>query len=573
LLQVYGEHREQRWGTTFRPGQSRACDVEIPRDSRLFFALRLLEGTPGFGQLRFTVRLDGELVFERRTVARPRPHWWHVSATFDAQPGAPRVLSQPRPHWWEISMALPPGDGLRHLEFRAEHVRRSGEPFPAEPGSLAWIALGSPRLDVPTAARPRRVLIWVSQDTVRADHLSVLGYGRSTAPELEALASGWMIFERAMAPASWTLPSVLSQFMARYPSFHGGGRARRARNPDADHLSVFEVLAGEGFTVLGVTANEFISHRFHSASGFDTLWQDIKQQADTTNELALQAVDEWGGGDLALFVHYMDPHSPYSPPPPYDALFTDPDYPRNAEQWVFNDFDQFDHTEADVRQLEGLYDGELAYTDAAIADLLRRLAERGLLEDSVLVYSADHGEEFQDHGGWGHGRNLHEEVQHVPLALRIPGVEPRRIETPVSLVDLAPTLLDALQIEAPSSFEGRSLLPLMRGEAWPEGPVFSETERTPDGSHHISVRRGNLKYIAVTQAGSGHPTKLVAEALYDLDADPEERRPLESGPELIPFRREVLDFLDRAHKEVQLGPAIELSRDEEERLRALGYLQ
>ena len=186
-------------------------------------------------------------------------------------------------------MALPPGDGLRRLEFRAEHVRRNGEPFPSEPGSLPWIALGSPRLDVPTAARPRRVLIWVSQDTVRADHLSALGYGRSTSPELEALAAGWTVFERARAPASWTLPSVLSQFMARYPSFHGGGQAQRARDLDAGQLSVFEALAHEGFTVLGVTANEFISHRFHSASGFDTVWQDTKQGADTTNQLALQA--------------------------------------------------------------------------------------------------------------------------------------------------------------------------------------------------------------------------------------------------------------------------------------------
>jgi arylsulfatase A-like enzyme len=143
----------------------------------------------------------------------------------------------------------------------------------------------------------------------------------------------------------------------------------------------------------------------------------------------------------------------------------------------------------------------------------------------------------------------------------------------VTLVDLAPTLLDALQIEPPSSFEGRSLLPLMRGEAWPERPLFSETERTPDGNHHISVRRGNRKYIAATEAGSGQLAKVVAEALYDLDADPEERRPLESGPELTPFRREVLEYLARARQEVQLGPAIELTREEEERLRALGDLQ
>jgi arylsulfatase A-like enzyme len=413
----------------------------------------------------------------------------------------------------------------------------------------------------------------VSQDSVRADHLSALGYGRSTSPELEALAGDWVVFERAMAPAPWTLPSMLSQFTARYPSFHGGRQVRRARDLDSGHLSVFDVLAREGFTVLGVTGNELISHRFHAASGFDALWFDDKQQADSTNQLALRAVDEWGGGDLALFVHYMDPHAPYSPPPPYDSLFADPDHPRKAHRWTLDDLRRLDHTDADVRQLEALYDGELARTDAAIADLLRRLAARGLLAESVLVYSADHGEEFQDHGGWGHGGHLHEEVLHVPLALRVPGVEPRRIDTLVSLVDLAPTLLDALRIESPSSFEGRSLLPLMRGEAWPESALFSETDRTPDGTHHVSVRRSNRKYIAATEAGSARPANLVAEALYDLDTDPEERRPLESGPELAPFRREVLEYLARARQEVRLGPAIELTRKEEERLRARGDLR
>jgi len=539
----------------------------------VFFALRILDETPGTGQLRFTVTLDGSEVYERRTIAKTRPHWWYVSLKLDGSV-AENTLTQPRPGWWEV--AIPAGSARRprQLAFTAEHVRKSGEVIPPADDAVPWVALASPRISRARQSSRRRVLIWISQDTVRADHLNSFGYERQTAPNFTRRAEEWVTFERAMAPASWTLPSMISQFTSLYPSFHGGGLAERARDLRADHPSIFELLADAGFTVLGVSANEFISARFHTADGFDALWFDTEQQASTTNELALAALNEWAGGDLALFVHYMDPHAPYSPPEPFFSSFADRDYPRRAHQWVFNDFDQFEHSDADVRQLKDLYDGELAYTDSAIESLLGELGGRGLLDDAVIVYSADHGEEFQEHGGWGHGRSLFEEVLHVPFALRVPGIAPRRVGDLVNLIDLAPTVLEALGIEPPATYAGTSLIPLMKGAALPERLLFSETERTPDASHHLAIRSGHLKYVAVTTPSEGGGPPIVQrESLYDLEKDPGERDPVETGPELEPFRKRVEEFLLRASREVEAGPAIELSEEEQERLRALGYIR
>ena len=579
LLPALGEPQidrlfgEQRPFIALLPGERREYEASLAAGDEVFFALRILDETPGTGQLRFTVTLDGSEVYERRTIAKTRPHWWYVSLKLDGSV-AENTLTQPRPGWWEVAIPAGSARRTRQLAFTAEHVRKSGEAIPPADDAVPWVALASPRISRARQSSRPRVLIWISQDTVRADHLDSFGYERQTAPYFTRRAEEWVTFEQAMAPASWTLPSMISQFTSLYPSFHGGGLAERARDLRADHASIFELLADSGFTVLGVSANEFISARFHTADGFDALWFDTEQQASTTNELALAALNEWAGGDLALFVHYMDPHAPYSPPEPFFSSFADRDYPRRAHQWVFNDFDQFEHSDADVRQLKDLYDGELAYTDLAIESLLGELGERGLLDDAVIVYSADHGEEFQEHGGWGHGRSLFEEVLHVPFALRVPGIAPRRVRDLVNLIDLAPTVLEALGIEPPATYAGTSLIPLMKGGALPERLLFSETERTPDASHHLAIRSGHLKYVAVTTRSEGGKVPIVQrESLYDLEKDPGERDPVETGPELEPFRKRVEEFLLRASREVEAGPAIELSEEEAERLRALGYIR
>jgi arylsulfatase A-like enzyme len=222
-------------------------------------------------------------------------------------------------------------------------------------------------------------------------------------------------------------------------------------------------------------------------------------------------------------------------------------------------------------QAEARYDGEIAYADAQIDLLLKELEDRGLLRDAVIVYAADHGEEFLDHGGWKHSRTLYGEMLHVPLALRLPGIGGRRVADTVSLVDLAPTILDALGLPAPASFQGRSLLPLARGEPQSAREVFAETERNPDRAHRLAVQLGGVKYILRTR--NADPSEPLSEELYDLAADPRERTSVLAHPQIARLRRDAAEYLRRGRAEARAPGVVDAPPELRARLRALGYVQ
>ena len=527
---------ETRQALLLRPGEERSCTVEVEAGSQLAFAWAIGPRSPEEGFLDLRVSAGPETIYRRQLAIDRRRRWWPVSIALAAH-------------------------GPVKLTFRADHVHAGGRPVETN-GKAAdpWIVVASPRIE--GAAVPAgRVLLWISQDTVRADHLGAYGYPRRTSPSFDRHAREWVFFADATATASWTLPSLASQFTSRYPLFHGAtgaGRLRNERNP-----TLFEALGGAGFTVLGVTANDFVSSYFGMANGFDVLHftggegPEGRQRAEDVNRLVLQALSEWRGGDLALFAHYMDPHFPYDPPPSYAGLFP-------------NDGADAGGGDGSRASVEALYDGELAYTDSQIDLLLKELERRGLLRDAVIVYTADHGEEFLDHGGWRHSRTLYQEMLHVPLAVRLPGVGGRRITEKVSLVDLAPTLLGALGIPAPASFQGRSLLPLVRGERLPAREVFAETERNLKQAHRLAVQLGSVKYILLSRAG--RPDQRLAEELYDLAADPAERRSDLTRPEAEHLRRVATAYLLRGREE-RSPRRVELPPEVKDRLRALGYLR
>jgi arylsulfatase A-like enzyme len=528
---------ETRPSVLLRSGERRSCAVVLGPRSRLRFSLAVLEGAPSDAthvQLRIIV--DGRVAFHHRFALKGHEGFWHR----------------------QISLT---GEGPARLEIAADVF-----PEPQTPGKPC-IALASPRIEGAPPARPRTVL-WISQDTVRADHLGAFGYERATSPGFDRRSSGWVVFENAVAPSSWTLPSVASQFLSRYPSYHGAVMETLAAN---DTPTLFEALGAAGFTVVGVTGNPYISYERSLARGFDVLFE-TDGRADDVNRLLLGAPDLPVEGDLALFVHYMDPHVPYAPPPPYNRLFADPGYRGHVDGGTnfFKRHPVIDR--ADTRHLKALYDGELAYTDARISSLLDALRDRGLLRDPVIAYTADHGEEFHDHGYWGHSRTLYEELVHVPLALRLPGVPGRRVAQTVSLVDLAPTLLDLLQLPAPPAFQGRSLLPLARGKHLPDLPAFAETILTPDRHHLVAARRGSLKYIVAVPRGRDRAPVPLHEEAYDLSVDPREKTSRLTLTHVPALRRRTLAYLSRARRQVPGPPAL-VDPHAIEKLRAWGYIQ
>ncbi len=531
---------ETRPATLLPWGEARSVAAEVEPGTRLVFAVGLKD-PPERGVVHFTVNAGARVVYDDRLSVTRKDHWWRRTLTLAER-------------------------GPVALSFRAEYTRAD-----APDGAAAappFVALAAPRLYRPRAGAKRRVLLWISQDTLRADHLGAYGYARATSPGFDRMARDWVVFERAASTCSWTLPSLASQLTSRYPTYHG---AVLHNLPIADSSpALFEALSRQGFTVLGVTANDLLDPTHGLARGFDAL-RFLDGRAADVSRLLESSLDEWGGGDLALFVHYMDPHAPYTPPGAFEKLF-DTGYRGRP---LHTDFEALSRIEdpAEVERVRSLYDGEIAYTDREIDALVRALSARGLLQDAVVAYTADHGEELRDHGSWHHGGTLHEEVIHVPFAVRAPGVKGARVDQVVSLLDLAPTLLELLDVPAPAAFQGRSLAGVMRGAALPDAPVYAETALTKQRHHLVSVREGRYKYVVEVPPGRDPEPRILAERFYDLEQDPRETASRVDAPEAARLRRYALAYLARARREAQESRPVSLEPAALERLRALGYVQ
>jgi arylsulfatase A-like enzyme len=534
---------ETRPAVMLHPGEVRRCKLSAEAGSRLHFCYGIPKDKTSEGWLLFKVRANGTEIYRHKVSAQRRDHWWQGTATL-------------------------PSSGPVNLEFEGVPVKRDGTAAGQVAAGDPWLALGSTRVYSPGPRRARRILIWISQDTVRADHLSAYGYARKTSPTLERLAADSVLFENGVSAASWTLPSLTAQMTSRLPSRHGATLQNVGR--DTSKPTIFEVLAGQGFSVFGVTGNHFVSAAFSLAQGFDALWY-TPLRADDVNRLTLSALKEWEGGDLALFVHYMDPHFGYNPPSPFDRMFIDPGYEGTQKGYDFGHLTPKSDP-ADIEQVKALYDGEIAFTDQEIGKLLSALQHEAPGDEVVLVYSADHGDEFLDHGNWGHGRQLYQELLHVPFVVRVPGCRPRRVSELVSLVDLAPTVLDAFGIPLPPSFEGKTLAAVVKGGSVVERPLMSETELTRDGTQRLSIRDGRIKYLLAVPRRP-EAVRVLDEEMYDLSTDPTEHKNLAPSPKLEPYRRAALAYLKTARAEASAPNPAHMDAETREKLKALGYIE
>ncbi len=531
---------QTRPAAVLAPGEVRRCPVQLARGSRLVYAAGILNAPPA-GRVRVTVTVGGKQVDELTIDLARRRRWWRRAVELQ-------------------------GAGESEISFRGEWVGNSAH-APAESKDGWSLAIGSPRIY--RGGKPGRVLVWISQDALRADHLGLYGYQRPTSPQIQARARDWVVFDKAMSTCSWTLPSMTSQFTGELPSRHGV--ILHTLQLSESTPTVFQALASDGFTVVGVTANDLISPASGLARGFDVLFY-LDARAEELNHRLDVGLSEWGGGDLALFIHYMDPHAPYVPPESFGRRFD----ARWDEGPLGTSFEMLNRITApgQVKRVVDLYDAEIAYADHSIGDLLAHLAERGLLDRAVIAYSADHGEEFQDHGRWQHGSTLYQEVLHVPLALRVPGFPGRRIETPVSMLELGPTLLDALNVARPVGMDVQGLMPWIRGEGPPGEPLFAETALTRDHRRLAAVRDGDLKYIAKLAPGDDlHPSVATAH-LYDLARDPHEHEDLRAQRrDTARLEQVLLDSLARNRARASSSVPAVLDDSTVDKLRELGYVQ
>jgi arylsulfatase len=426
--------------------------------------------------------------------------------------------------------------------------------------SLAALATGC---GSPSTERPNVLLIVV--DTLRADHLSCYGYGRETSPSIDRLAAeGWR-FEHAISAAPWTTPSIGALLTSRYPSMLGIADVTSAMPPDVPLLA--EVLRAEGYATGAVVSHSFCSADWGFGRGFESFDADnvlghfgISSRGVTKR--ALEFLEQRASSEDArpffLWLHYFDPHNQYIPHEehPFPNEVGDPG--RVGPRTPFGKLRRMatSMTPGELAEVVRYYDSEIAFTDRQIGRVLRRLDELGLAGDTVVVLTADHGEELNERGHFGHAYALSDELVHVPLILRIPGEAPRVVREPVSLLDIGPTVLELLGLPAPegtsSGMLGSSLL-----SAAKDRTIFAETSR------HANLRaaiKGPWKLVRDLETGE--------ERLYYAT----EAVPLaDAPPELAELRAELDAWILALESSAAAPTEVEISPELAEQLGELGY--
>ncbi len=420
--------------------------------------------------------------------------------------------------------------------------------------------------------RPRNV-IFILVDTLRADRLGIYGYGRSTSPSVDAFARESVRFANARSQAPCTFPSVNSMLTSRWPGAFLGQPDGAVGIPQGIP-SLAEILHARGFRTVAVSASAVVRRspsRYNPLGGFGRGFEVFDEEcvwksAGCVNRRALPHLRR-GDRPLFAYLHYLDPHGPYQPPEHYRRRFAlgrrDKLWVRTGDvnpiaDWLYSGKRNPGFTATDLRYLSDLYDDEIAFFDESFAELLAALRDSGLLDESIVVFAADHGEEFLEHGHVKHCRTLFDTSLRVPLLIHVPGLDARTVTAPVQNLDLVPTLLDLLGLApSPFPFDGRTLRPLLEGKP------------SPAPLQHALM--GTLR-----SAADGH-YKLIADlatntySLYDLAADPGETKNLLAlhRRELIRLRQSLSVWLAASE-----GPeGLRRSREAEERLRALGYIQ
>jgi arylsulfatase A-like enzyme len=491
-----------------------------------------------------------------------------------------------------------------------------GAPLPGEGGAMgegsgvrslrvasgALLALVIPSLllldrstaATPPTARPLAVprVILLSIDTLRADSVACSGAPEVRAPHLDALAGESLCFSQALSPSAWTLPAMASVMTGVSPQVHGALHLR-SRVPEG-LPTLAEVLRRSGYRTAAFVSSTVLGPQSNLAQGFDEFhawpgpWLGRSLGAslltarvprfrpDEAPPPALaDAVTGWLGKHrdepFFLWVHAFDPHAPYGPPRRHLRGRTPPP----GGRWRFEGWDEeairagtWVPTAAERDWIRQLYLAEVRWVDETVGRLLADLKRLGLYDDALIVVLADHGEEFWEHGAYGHGHTLYDELLHVPLLTKLPRSERTgRLTTPVSTASVFSTVLDACKLRLPTGHPAASSLLAVPTEG-PTSPILSlGLNRFEDRS---AVRFGRFKYIRWMTSGK--------EELYDLERDRGEAVNLaETSPsEVAEARRLLASFEAEARQARQLlrlpdGETAEIDDKTLERLRSLGY--
>jgi len=391
--------------------------------------------------------------------------------------------------------------------------------------------LGDPRLDAPEPAKRPNVIL-VVLETLRRDHLSLHGYPRKTSPFLEKLAEEAIVFDNAYSQSNWTRPSVATILTGLYPSEH---RAITALDKLDDSFTLLpEVLRQHGYLTAAFCTGRVISDPiFNYDQGFDLFVDEGKALFDTLRQSALAWLDANRRQPFFIYLHTFDPHAPYLAPGRLAELFDSEYDGRLKELKVLKPMilrTMGTLSERDREYVRARYDAEILYTDMVLERLIHDLEKRGLWDNTLLVVTSDHGEEFYEHGNWGHGVGLFPEQLRVPLLIRLAGQEHGGMRPGglASGVDIMPTILCSLGLPVPDAVAGIDLLATLdeNGRTGRDHHYaqFRATRFFEDPAPTCQVTRSECSLIGqrLQYIWTQHelPPRKRAQRLFDLSQDP-----------------------------------------------------
>ncbi len=424
-------------------------------------------------------------------------------------------------------------------------------------------------------------VLLVTLDTTRADRIGCYGYRAAETPYIDSLAAAGVLFEQAITPTAFTLPSHSSILTGLYPPFHGvrlnGGAALASV-----HTTLAEELYDSGYRTGAFIGAFVLDGRWGLEQGFEQYDDDfpmapdqrldlagVQRPANLVVDAALEWLEEPSERPFFAWVHLYDPHTPYEPPEPYRSRFA----PEGSHNSAAGDSTATDTQERRLREWideqNALYDGEIAFADSQIGRLLGWLGDHGLAEDTVVVVVGDHGEALGSHGETEHGYFVYDYAVHVPFVIRLPESDVRgsRVQQQVRTIDILPTVLDLVGVEPPAQVQGESLVPSMV-DPHHTGPRYAYSESMAPSLQYgwsalYSVRTSDHKFIEAPRS-----------ELYDLGLDPgESRNVLASEPSVAEELRAVLAGI---REEIESGaPETEQANLDEgtmAMLAALGYV-
>lgn len=414
-------------------------------------------------------------------------------------------------------------------------------------------------------------VVFVVFDSVRADHMSLYGYRHNTTPKISEFFKSGYVFENAYSASSWSKESVASIFTSLYPSVHGSRRGiyeKYLKGMEIDALSeevvtLAESLSEGGYGAYAIVPNEHLKSEFGFGQGFDEYLEDDLNPWGRIN-MNVSRIFREAGGPVFLYIHYMTTHYPYNSPYGDDGVFYSPGerrfIPGLAELGFLKDGD------GDIARIRAEYDAEILYADDIFTDLVSRVPE-----NTLFIFTSDHGEELYEHGGMGHSGRMYEEHVHIPLMIRVPGLAGGRVLGPASHVDLMPTILDLVGVPRLDGLQGVSLVSSMLDGVSHRDFVFSEVFYS--GVYRYMVVQDGLKLILSKDLEGG----IIGYEAYNLSADPGEEEDLyDAGNPMVAGLKELLGrqmLLNRQHLNYSAVVRAEITRDSEERLRELGYLK